>query len=71
MSEPRDTQIMRRFDSRGEALAGTRPSGVPARNAVGPARAELPLGPWRRRARPQSNVITLRIPSWASNSSKP
>jgi hypothetical protein len=71
MSERRDTTIMRRFDPRGEALAGTRPRGTPARLPVGPPRAELPLGAWRRRARPQSNVITLRIPSWASSSSKP
>jgi hypothetical protein len=71
MSEPGDTEIMRRFDSRGEALAGTRPSGVAQRRPLGPARAELPLGAWRRRARAQSNVITLRIPSWASSSSKP
>jgi hypothetical protein len=70
MSEPRDTENMRRFDSRGEALGGTRPS-VPVRAPVGPARAELPLGAWRRRAHAQSNVITLRIPSWASSSSKP
>ena len=71
MSEPRDNKAMRRFDSRGEALAGTRSSGGPLRRPVGPARAELPLGVWRRRAGAQSNVITLRIPSWASSSSKP
>ena len=71
MSEPRDTEIMRRFDSRGEAIAGTRPSGVPLRRPLGPARAELPLAAWRRRSVPQPNVITLRIPSWASSSSKP
>jgi hypothetical protein len=71
MFEPRGTEIIRRFDSRGEALAGTRSSGGPLRLPVGPARAELPLGAWRRRAPAQSNVITLRIPSWASSSSKP
>ena len=71
MSEPRNTESMRRFDSRGEALAGTRPSGAALRRPVDPAHAELPLGAWRRRARAQSNVITLRIPSWASSSSKP
>ena len=71
MSEPRDGHTMRRFDSRGEALAGTHPSGGPLRRPVGPARAELPLGAWRRPTPAQSNVITLRIPSWASSSSKP
>ena len=71
MSEPRSTEIIRRFDSRGEAVAGTHRSEPAERRPVGPARAELPLGPWRRRERPQANVITLRIPSWASNSSKP
>jgi hypothetical protein len=71
MSEPRDTQIMRRFDSRGEALARTDAVRPPMRPPLGPARAELPLAAWRRRSVPQSNVITLRIPSWASSSSKP
>ena len=71
MSEPRDTDTMRRFDSRGEALGGSPPNGEPSRRPVGPAHAELPLGAWRRRAHAQSNVIRLRIPSWASSSSKP
>ena len=71
MSGPRDSDHVRRFDSRGEALAGIRSSGEPLRLPVGPARAELPLGAWRRRAPAQANVITLRIPSWASSSSKP
>jgi hypothetical protein len=71
MSEPRTPVSMRRFDARGETLAGVRPVAVPVRATAGPARAELPLAPWRRRALPQSNVITLRIPSWASSSSKP
>ena len=66
----RETTIARRFDSRGESLAATSPAAAPARPA-GPARVELPLGAWRRRAQPQSNVITLRIPSWASSNSKP
>ena len=70
MSGPRDSDHVRRFDSRGEALGGTRSSGEPLRLPVGPARAELPLGAWRRRPA-QSNVITLRIPSWASSNSKP
>jgi hypothetical protein len=71
MSEPRSTEIIRRFDARGEAVAGTRSGEGQERLPVGPERAELPLGPWRRRERPQSNVITLRMPSWASSSSKP
>jgi hypothetical protein len=71
MSGPRDNDHVRRFDSRGEALAGIRSGGEPPRLPVGPARAELPLGAWRRRAPAQANVITLRIPSWASSSSKP
>ena len=71
MSEPQTTETMRRFDSRGEALIVTRAGELPQRRPVGPARAELPLGLWRRRERPQSNVITLRMPSWASSSSKP
>jgi hypothetical protein len=71
MSEPRSRELIRRFDSRGEAVAATGPAGVPERRPFGPAGAELPLGPWRRRERPQSNVITLRMPSWASSSSKP
>jgi hypothetical protein len=71
MFEPRSTEIIRRFDSRGEALAGTRSVGESPRLPLGPARAELPLGAWRRREPAQSNVITLRIPSWASSSSKP
>jgi hypothetical protein len=71
MSEPRSTEIIRRFDSRGETLAGSRPSGESLRLPLGAARAELPLGAWRRRAPAQSNVITLRIPSWASSNSKP
>ena len=71
MSEPRRSEIIRRFDSRGEAVTGTRSSGEVPRLPLGPARAELPLAAWRRRAPAQSNVITLRIPSWASSSSKP
>jgi hypothetical protein len=71
MSAPRATEISRRFDSRGEALAGTRSAATPTLRLAEPEQVELPLAPWRRRARPQSNVITLRIPSWASSSSKP
>ena len=71
MTQRRDTELVRRFDSRGETLAGTRSSGGSLRRPLGAARAELPLGAWRRRAGAQSNVITLRIPSWASSSSKP
>ena len=71
MSGPRDNDHVRRFDSRGEALAGIRSGGEPPRLPVGPAHAELPLGAWRRRAPAQANVITLRIPSWASSNSKP
>jgi hypothetical protein len=71
VSEPRSTEIIRRFDSRGEAVAGARSSERAERRPTGPDRAELPLGLWRRRARPQSNVITLRMPSWASSRSKP
>jgi hypothetical protein len=71
MSDQRDNGPVRRFDSRGEALAGIRSSGESPRLPLGPARAELPLAAWRRRAPAQSNVITLRIPSWASSSSKP
>ena len=71
MSDPRDNDQVRRFDSRGEALAGIRSGAEAPRPPVGPARAELPLGAWRRRAPAQENVITLRIPSWASSSSKP
>ena len=67
----RETTIVRRFDSRGEALAGTHAVRPPLRLPVGPARAELPLAAWRRGSLPQPNVITLRIPSWASSSSKP
>ena len=67
----RETTTVRRFDSRGEALAGADSVRPPMRLPVGPARAELPLAAWRRRSLPQSNVITLRIPSWASSSSKP
>ena len=66
----RDTTIVRRFDSRGEALASTAAAQAPAR-AVEPAQVELPLAAWRRSSSAQSNVITLRIPSWASSSSKP
>jgi hypothetical protein len=71
MSEPRSRELIRRFDSRGEAVTGTRSSGESPRLPLGPARAELPLAAWRRRVPAQSNVITLRIPSWASSSSKP
>ena len=70
MSEPR-TQLVRFFDSRGETLPGVDSSGAPPRRTAEPPRAELPLGAWRRRAPAQSNVITLRMPSWASSSSKP
>ncbi len=71
MSKPRDTETIRRFDSRGEALAAVRRSGPPVATTSGTDRVELPLAAWRRRALPQPNVITLRIPSWASISSKP
>jgi hypothetical protein len=71
MTEPHSTEILRRFDARGEAVAGTRSGEGQERLPLGPDRAELPPGPWRRRERPQSNVITLRMPSWASSSSKP
>ena len=71
MSEPRSSESIRRFDSRGEAVGSISVSDRSERRPVGPARAELPLGPWRRRERPQENVITLRMPSWASSSSKP
>ena len=67
----RDTTIVRRFDSRGEAFATTRAMQPSLRPPLGPARAELPLALWRRRPPAQSNVITLRIPSWASSSWKP
>ena len=66
----RETTIIRRFDSRGETLESTDAVHVPAR-AVDPDQVELPLAAWRRRSPRQSNVITLRIPSWASSSSKP
>ena len=66
-----ETTIVRRFDSRGETLAGGDALRPPTRLPGGPAQAELPLALWRRRSQPQSNVITLRIPSWASSSSKP
>jgi hypothetical protein len=66
----RDTTIARRLDARGEALASADAKHAPAR-AVEPAQVELPLAAWRRRSTAQSNVITLRIPSWASSSSNP
>ena len=66
----RDTTVVRRFDSRGEALAGADAAQAPA-HAAEPAQVELPLAAWRRRSTAQSNVITLRIPSWASSSSNP
>jgi len=66
----RDTTVVRRFDSRGEALAGADAAQAPAR-AAEPAQVELPLALWRRRSPAQANVITLRIPSCASSSSKP
>jgi hypothetical protein len=73
MATCRGTENIRRFDTRGVALAGTPPASAqpPVRSHEGHDAAELPLGAWRRRARPQANVITLRIPSWASSSSKP
>jgi hypothetical protein len=71
MSTHRGLEDVRRFDIRGVALAGTPPA--PARRSarVPDGLVELPLGAWRRRERSQSNVITLRIPSWASSSSNP
>jgi hypothetical protein len=72
MSTHRETGDIRRFDARGVAFAGARPAQRPAAHTPAALdHAELPLGVWRRRARAQSNVITLRIPSWASSSSKP
>jgi hypothetical protein len=73
MPTHREIENIRRFDARGVALAGTSPAHgrQTVRSDDGYDRVELPLGAWRRRARPQSNVITLRIPSWASSSSKP
>lgn len=68
MSVSRGTEI-RRFDSRGEPLPRLRPR-TEVRREDGPERVELPLPLWRR-ARPQANVIALRIPSWAHSSSKP
>ncbi len=73
MPTQRRSEDIRRFDARGVPLDGSRPaSAQPSVHTPGALdRAELPLGAWRRRARAQSNVITLRIPSWASSSSKP
>ena len=62
---------IRSYDARGEGLSQARTTAAERRSFVARERAELPLGPWRRRERPQSNVITLRMPSWASSSSKP
>jgi hypothetical protein len=70
MTAPRTTDLNRLFDSRGEPVGSSRTPAA-ARLLDGPERVELPLAAWRRRARPQANVITLRIPSWASSSSKP
>ena len=69
MSRAMDT--IRQFDSRGETFARAGRASVSLERLAGPDRVELPLAAWRRMARPQSNVITLRIPSWASSSSKP
>jgi hypothetical protein len=67
---PHETDVVRRFDWRGEAFPEIR-----VRSDAGwlyrPDHVELPLAAWRRRAQPQPNVITLRIPSWASSNSKP
>jgi hypothetical protein len=73
MTTYRGAEDIRRFDTRGAALTGAHPTSAPRleRTVDGGDRVDLPLGAWRRRARPQSNVITLRIPSWASSSSKP
>lgn len=73
MPTQREIEDVRRFDARGVALDAVRPAPAqhPVRASDVPERAELPLASWRRRARAQSNVITLRIPSWASSSSKP
>ncbi len=72
MSMQRTTEDIRRFDARGVAFGVRGPARLePAAQPAALDGAELPLGAWRRRARAQSNVITLRIPSWASSSSKP
>ncbi len=71
MTATRTPDLSRLFDSRGEPVGGSRAPAAAARLLDGPDRVELPLAAWRRRARPQANVITLRIPSWASSSSKP
>ena len=73
MATYRGAQDIRRFDARGAPLTGIRPSpaGRLDRTVDGDAQVDLPLGAWQRRARPQANVITLRIPSWSSSSSKP
>ena len=74
MSTQSRTEDIRRFDARGVHLdaGGSAPTQPPARTSEALLdQAELPLGVWRRRACTQSNVITLRIPSWASSSSKP
>jgi hypothetical protein len=73
MATYRGAVDIRRFDTRGAALISTHPTSAPRRDRAvdGGDRVDLPLGAWRRRAQPQSNVITLRIPSWASSSSKP
>ena len=73
MSTQRTIEDIRRFDARGVAFGVRGPARVepPAQRPEALDGAELPLGAWRRRARAQSNVITLRIPSWASSSSKP
>jgi hypothetical protein len=68
MSGPPGTEI-RRFDSRGEPLSGIHPGRTSVRHGAEPERVELPLPLWRR-ARPQANVIALRIPAWAPSSSK-
>ncbi len=70
MTAPRITDLSRLFDPRGEPVGRSR-APTAARLLDGPERVELPLAAWRRRSRPQANVITLRIPSWASSSSKP
>ena len=64
------TSSIRMFDWRGEQVGRT-PSRTATHQVTEPDRVELPLALWRRRPRAQSNVITLRIPSWASSSSKP
>jgi hypothetical protein len=69
MALPRIDPI-RRFDARGEPLVATRVA-APASRLDDPDRVELPLPLWRRRVRPESNVIVLRTPSWVPGTAKP